>query len=347
MFTKRICIIGLLGSAIWAGAGAAAAQTLTVGGYGGIWGDALEKCVLQPFAKEANVTVVQERGVSSVTLGRLRQQKSAPQMDVAWMDAGVSETANDDGVVESLSTDAIPNMRSLDGKALYKNSSGQVYALSQGFISFGVIYNSEKLKTPPTSWWDLWKPEYAGKLSLPSTAQSAAAMMIVHLNKILGGTVEDVAPALNKLRELKVSSFYAATGAAISSFQTGETDATVLYHTSAWTMQDQGQPAQLASLREGLPAYDWRVHLVKNGKNPELAKKLINYAVSPTAYSCLAEVLFVAPPIAGLKLSDRAAARMPWGKGGSLADLQLLNWNDLNRRRDAILEQYAKTVIAK
>ena len=65
----------------------------------------------EPFTKATGVTVVPEVGTSTTTLAKLQQQKGAPTIDVAWMDGGISELAQQAGVLDALDSGAIPNLK--------------------------------------------------------------------------------------------------------------------------------------------------------------------------------------------------------------------------------------------
>ena len=92
MRTRTTAIAALSSLALIAGIPQArAADGLTVAFYGGSWGEAIQKCMVDPFVKATGIKVTPEPGVSSVTIAKLRQQKGNPSIDVAWMDGGISE----------------------------------------------------------------------------------------------------------------------------------------------------------------------------------------------------------------------------------------------------------------
>jgi len=71
----------------FAAVGAAAAQEkIVASGYTGVWFDAQKACIFEPFnAKNSDIVVTTEPGLSSTTLVKLRQQKDNPEIDVAWI----------------------------------------------------------------------------------------------------------------------------------------------------------------------------------------------------------------------------------------------------------------------
>ena len=92
-------------------AGGAQQQKITVAWYGGNWGDAFRACVAEPYTQATGVQVSPEVGTSTTTLAKLQQQKAAPTIDVAWLDGGISELAEQAGVLDTLDPAAIPNLK--------------------------------------------------------------------------------------------------------------------------------------------------------------------------------------------------------------------------------------------
>src|SRR5699024_4467964 len=119
-----------------------AADRITVAWFGGAWADGFQECIADPFTKETGIEVMPEIGTSTVTLAKLKQQKGAPTIDVAWIDAGISEIANEEGLVDDLSVDSIPNLKNVEESAVY-TKDGKNYAVSTGFFSIGLTNSTD------------------------------------------------------------------------------------------------------------------------------------------------------------------------------------------------------------
>ncbi len=324
-----------------------AQQRLTVATYGGNWGEAQKACILDPFAKASGVQVVQETSVSTITYNKLKQQKGNPSIDIAWIDGGISELAGADGVVSAIDPAKVPNISGLINEAVYKNKDGKIYALSTGFYALGIAYNSKELKEAPQSWWDLWKPEYAGKVTLPSPVNAAGIPFFVHVIGLTGGTLDNSVAAVDKLKAIKVSSYYDASGVAQAALQSGEAIAAAYYNTAAWAIADKGLPIVFVVPKEGAPSADIRVHIADGTKNLDAALQFVNYTVSEEAMNCLAEKLYVGPPTKQYKISEQAKSRMPWGANGSVKNLAIPDWDAINAKRQALTEVWNRQVAGK
>jgi putative spermidine/putrescine transport system substrate-binding protein len=340
----------LLGAALILAAGAApgrAAEGLTVALYGGSWGDTIQKCIIQPFTKETGIAVTPEPGVSSVTIAKLRQQKGNPAIDVAWMDGGISELAAAQGLVAPIDPKKVPNVANMIAAGVYKEDDGAIYALSTGFYALGLVYNTQQVKTKPTSWLDLWKPEYAGAVTVPAPSNAMGIPFIVQINAIEGGTLTNFQPGMKKLKSLKVSSFFDTSGGADNSLQSGEAIIGAHYAQAGWALADKGLPIGYSVPKEGAPAGDIRVHIVNGTKKLAEAEKFVNFAVSKPAATCMSNTIYVGPATKGVTLSSTAKQQMPWGPDGSVSNLALTDWNKINPLREKITEMFDREVVGK
>ena len=58
---------------------------------------------------------------------------------------------------------------------------GNVYTLPYQAGVDAIVYNSDKLKTPPAVWDDLWKPEYAGRMVFLDDSRATIGLTLVTL----------------------------------------------------------------------------------------------------------------------------------------------------------------------
>jgi putative spermidine/putrescine transport system substrate-binding protein len=337
-------LLGVLVGTLMLGGTGWAQETLTVAVYGGEWGDAISKAILKPFEQKTGVRIVTDPGVSTVTLSKLKQQKGNPAIDVAWIDGGVSELALEDGLVQALDPKKMDSIGNMVPEAVYKAKSGEVFALSTGYYALGLVYNRDKVKQPPTSYMDLFKPEFAGKMTLPSPANAMGVPLFIALAEVNGGSITNMNPAVDVLKKAKPATFFDTSGIGTNLFQSGEAIVGAHYASAAWVMADKGLPITYAVPKEGALAGDIRVHVVKGTKHQAAAEKLANYAVSPEAQKALAEVLYVAPTAKGVELSGKARERMPYGPTGSMKDLRIPDWQALNARRAELTELWNKEI---
>ncbi len=316
---------------------------LTVAMYGGNWGDAFRACVAEPYTKETGIAVTSEIGTSNTTLAKLQQQRAAPEIDVAWMDGGISELAFQEGVVDNLSPAAIPNLKNVIGKAVYR-SGNTTYAVGTGYYSLGLTYSTKAVKPAPTSWKDLWKQEYAGAVAVPSPANSSGIPFVLFLARVWGADPANLAPVYARLAALDAAVFFDSSGAATNAFQSGEAVIGAHFNVGAWDLIDKGVPIGFVVPKEGAWATDARLHLVKGSRNKAAAEKFINTALTPAAATCLATKLYLGPAVQGVKLDKEVARKLPWGIDGTVDNLSLFDWSAVNARRAEITDAWNRQV---
>ncbi|BDB27609.1 ABC transporter substrate-binding protein [Cupriavidus sp. P-10] len=319
---------------------------LTVAMYGGNWGDAFRSCVAEPFTKATGIAVTPEIGTSTTTLAKLQQQKAAPTIDVAWMDGGISELALHAGVVDHLDGAAIPNLKNVIGKAVYRQGSTS-YAVGTGYYSLGLTYSTREIKQPPSSWKDLWKKEYAGAVAVPSPANSSGVPFVVFMARVWGTDAANLAPVFQKLAALDTALFFDSSGAATNAFQSGEAVIGAHFNVGAWDLIDKGAPIGFVVPKEGAWATDARLHLVKGARNKAAAEKFINTALTPEAATCLATRLYLGPAVQGVQVPKDVARKLPWGANGSVDSLTLFDWSAINARRTEITDAWNRQVARK
>ncbi|WP_153100053.1 ABC transporter substrate-binding protein [Paraburkholderia hayleyella] len=345
---KRNTITAAIALAGTLAALSAHAQTprLTVAMYGGNWGDAFRSCVAEPFTRATGIAVTPELGTSTTTLAKLQQQKAAPSVDVAWMDGGISELAFQAGVLDHLDATAIPNLKNLIPKALYRSGT-TTYAAGSGYYSLGLTYSTRSVKPAPTSWKDLWNPAYAGAVTLPSPANSAGVPFVVFLAQVWGVNPASLEPVYAKLAALDTALFFDSSGAASNAFQSGEAVIGAHFNVGAWDLIDKGVPLGFVVPKEGAWATDARLHLVKGSRNKAAAEKFINSALTPAAATCLAAKLYLGPAVAGVSVPADVARKLPWGANGSVDSLKLFDWSAINARRAEITSAWNRQVANK
>ena len=153
---KRVgAALGIAALAV-VGTTGASAQELVVGIFGGTFADNTRACAVVPFEKATGAKVKFLLGSSVQNVAKLRATKGSPEIDVAYMDLAIATQGKGEGLLSKLDTSKLTNYAALYDNAKDKDERfvGMMYAGS-------VIAYNPKLVTPaPTSWHDLWKPEF-------------------------------------------------------------------------------------------------------------------------------------------------------------------------------------------
>jgi putative spermidine/putrescine transport system substrate-binding protein len=343
-FTR--CVVIVTTTLVITLASRAMAEQIAVTTYG-VWSKEMNSCWLDPFTKATGITVIADPGASGPNLAKLVEEKDSPAHDAAWIDSGVSEEAYEKGVIDTIDPKMVPNIANLAPSGVDRTKDGKIFALSTGMYVTAIEYSTKTVKTPPTSWWDLWAPEYEHRVEFPSPAMGFFAPLVMYLNKQLGGTSNDFGPIIAKLKALKPYAFYDAGGIMNAALQNDEISLAPFFGSQAWVFHDRGLPVRSVVPKEGTVAGDIRIHLVKGSKHKLAAEKFLNYVISPQALTCITNATYLAPPLKSPHLSEKVQARMPWGANGSVNDLQFPDWNEVNAKILEIVDLWNREVIGR
>ncbi len=305
------------------------------------------KAVIQPFeAAHPNIKVEYDPVVSSAEmLGRLRTQKSNPTIDVVIMDLSVAESANKEGIFTPLDPAAVPNMKDLSEHAKVRDNFGPGVT----FDNLALVYNTEAVTTPPTSWNDLWDPAYKGKISISAPPQLDGIGLTVILSKILGGDyTTSIDPAIERLRKLAPSvQTWNPQPDTYTLVKSGQVNLALAWNARAQLQHDQSNGALDVVLpKEGSIMQVNTINLVKGSKRASDAQTFIDYALSPEAQALFAAEMFYAPTNTLAKVDDEVAQRTVMTPE-KLKTMIAVDWNRLAEQRAQWTEIWRKDVISQ
>jgi len=324
-----------------------AQETLSIGGLsGGIYAETFRAALITPFGQQNKVTMKSEEGISAVVLAKLRQQKGNPQFDVVFMDRGVSDLAIREGLVEPVSASVQASAPDVIPEAFVKNAKGEITAVALTYWGAGLAYNEKTVKTPPTSWLDLKKPEYKGKLAVYSPENSIAIPMLVVLSEIQGGSATNIDPALAMMKALAQEGtvFFAGSPSGANLLANGEAQVATLASSNAWELAGKGLPIKFVVPKEGVIGQDIRMHIVAGTKNKALAEKFITFALTKTAQEDMVKRLLTSPVNTKTELPPDVDAKLPWGPKGSIKNLRLVDGNVILDNREAWIARWNREV---
>jgi putative spermidine/putrescine transport system substrate-binding protein len=134
-----------------------------------------------------------------------------------------------------------------------KDTRGFWYGDYWGAISIG--YNQNLISNPPTSFKDLMKPEYKGKVAVNgSPLSSNSAVSVVFAAALAnGGSLKDVGPGIDYFATLKKSGNYIPVGTTSATVASGQTPISL-----DWDYNN------LAYVKE-FPAARWKVAIPSDG----------------------------------------------------------------------------------
>lgn len=326
------------------GSKAGGQKTLVVAAYGGSFEKGMKETVIPEFEKKYNVKVVYVTGVSTDTLAKLQAQKDKPQIDVAIMDDGPQAQAKALGLLAPLDTGKVTNLGNVYDIARDADQVG----VGIGLIATGLSYNTQVFKEKnwpvPESWNDLAKPEYKGKLVLPSFSNTYGVHMLVMLAKANGGSETNIEPGFAKLKEIaRNATTFDKTADVSNYFMQGETVISAWSSSRTYTLKSKNFPIDLVYPQEGTVGMSAMASVVKNAPNGELANEFINFLLGEEAQKTMAKTVFFGPANKNVKLDGDVASQVVYGED-RIQKLVKLDWKTINEHRADWAERINKEI---
>lgn len=314
--------------ALLAASGAAQAQDktpLNVVGFSGVFAENYEKFIIAPFeAAHPDIDVIYQPSKNSAeTLALLTLQRSDPTVDVALIDVSVAIKANAEGLFAPLDEASVPNL--VDQPDWARIDGDKTIAFSQDNLT--ILYNTETVKEPPTSWADLADPKYKGKIAA-KLGDTRGVILIPILNRMAGADYkETIDPALEAMNQFapNVSTWEPAPDC-YAVVQSGEVDLSICWNGRSQYLHDtQGGIIGVSAPKEGSIGQTNTINLVEGSAHAEAAKAFINYALSAEAQATFAEKSFYGPVNEKVELSPEVATRI-YGTPEAQAAQMTLDW---------------------
>ena len=146
-------------------------------------------------------------------------------------------------------------------------------------ITTGIVYNTDLVKTPPTSWADLKTPEIAGSLIMPSPLYSGAA--VIHV----GTMTQQPAFGWPWYEALAEGGAVAGqgNGTVIEAVARGEKAYGIIIEYMALNAKAKGSPVDFVFPAEGVSVITQPVAILKDSDAVEAAKVFVDWQLSRAA----------------------------------------------------------------
>lgn len=158
------------------------AETLIVSTFGFNL-DIIEQNVTMPFEEAYGVDVIYDTGNNSDRFARLESMGDETEVDVVHFAGAFTFRAKEAGLLAPIDPELLENYDDLYEWAQdpLGDNSGVAYAVN----SFLMVYRSDILETPPTSWADLLSEEAAGFVTIPEMSTTFGPATLIMMDMAL------------------------------------------------------------------------------------------------------------------------------------------------------------------
>jgi len=320
----------------------AQAKRLVFATFTGSWEEA-HRAVLVPAFRKANgnAEITLDPMLSVDQIAKVTAARNNPPIDVMLHDPGPALTAIGQDLVEPFPAaqsqhfkDLLPEAQEVTGPAIF-------------FQVVGLTYNPEKIKTPPTSWRDLWKPEFKGRVGITTLNSTLGTGWLVEVAKMFGGSESNVEPGFKAINDLKPNLAAVASnpGALAALFQQGQIDISPGNFNAIQILKARGVPVEFVSPKEGAIAFKTTIHIVKNTPNKALAAALIEAAMSPEVQTQLMQSPYlIVPTNSKVKMEGEIAKVLAKDQAEMKQRFVFQDWKKINEQRASWIERFNREV---
>jgi putative spermidine/putrescine transport system substrate-binding protein len=262
--------------------------TLYLSHWGFGWDD-IKKIVIEPFEKQYNAKIVLISGTTSERYTKLTA-KAEPIPDVAFFPDYYAYMATEKGLLMKMDLAKIPNYKKLF-KALVDQlpPSLSPYAVPFTIQDLGLAYRTDK-HPKITSWKDMWRDDFKGKILMPTMTATSGPMVLVMTSLTFGGTQTDVEAGFKAIEALKGSivTFYTRSADPQTFMERGEVELAPVLRYNWAPLKKLSKPVEIIYPTEGSVYVLNTISIVQGSKNVELAYKLIDFWLSTSIQKELA-----------------------------------------------------------
>lgn len=183
-----------------------------------------------------------------------------------------------EGLLQELDMTRLPNEVNLDSKltAAYGDTTNYIVPYQMG--TQAIIYNTETVTTPPTSWADLWSPEYEGRI----VAVDDSRVVIGATLLTLGYDVNDTDPAhlaeaKEKLLELMPNIRVFDSDSPKTPLVAGDVDLGIVWNGEAFLTQTEDPRFEYVFPEEGSIIFYDGMGISPNAAHSDAAYAWFNY----------------------------------------------------------------------
>jgi len=344
MHISRRTALCLSGAALAAGLPgfASAAESVVATTYPGSFDEAFKAVVGPAFAKASGSSVNFTPLLAVDQIGKIQASRANPPFDVVLFDEGPLINAKKADVLDKFPADKSKTFA--DIPEAFRDPDGYAPVVTCQVI--GLAYNPKKIKTPPTSWDDLWRPEYKGRVGLTALNSSLGMAFMVELARLKGGSETNLEPAFKALKTLlpNVGAISANLGAHAALIQQEQVDIAVHNFNFIQTLKGKGVEVDWVKPSTGAPAWRTSMHLVKGAQRPDLAFEYIEGHITPEVQTAMEKAPhFVIPTNQKVALSGAIVEKVARTQE-ELGRLVFHDWAKINEGRSAAMERFNREI---
>lgn len=272
------------------------------------WTEYLPESVLEQFTQKTGIEVIYTTYDSNETMYAKLKLIKKDGYDVAVPSTYFVSKMGREGMLMKLDHTLLPNIKNLDPELLNKPyDPNNNYSIPYMWGSTGIAVNTDEIpKEQITSWKDLWKPEFKGKLLLQDDLREVFHMAL-RIKGFSGNTMEpkEIEQAYLLLKDLMPNVLLFNSDSPKLPFLAGEVSIGMIWNGEAWMAREENPAIQYVYPKEGASFWVDSFVIPQGARNPKGAHAFINFMMnSEVAKTCVEEYGYPTPVKPAIALLD-------------------------------------------
>lgn len=301
---KKVALAAMLAAAM-AGCSKQEEQVLNL--YN--WSEYMPQEVLEQFTQETGIKVVYTTYDSNEAMyARLKLLDESSQYDLAVPSTYYVNKMRNEGLLAPIDHSKLAGFDNIDPTLVNLDiDPGNQYSVPYLWGTTGMAVNADAIDPAQvTSWADLWKPEFQGRIMMMNDVRE-----VFHVGlRVLGYSAntknpEEIEAAYNKLAELMPGVRTFNSDAPRMPYLEGETDIGMIWNGEAVMALEDMPSLTYVYPREGAVVWFDSFVIPKNAKNVEAAHKFIDFMLRPQVAALIStEIGYATPNLPARELLD-------------------------------------------
>jgi len=208
-----------------------------------------------------------------------------------------------EGLLQELDAGKLPNNKNLDAGLIQAYGDSVNYVVPYQMGTQAIVYNSETVKTPPTSWADLWSSEYEGRIVSVDDNRVVIGAALLTLGYDVNTTDEaQLEEAKQKLLELMPNIRVFDSDSPKTPLLAGDVDLGIVWNGEAFLAQQENPAFKYVFPSEGSIIFYDGMGIPNNAPHPDASYAWFNYMLQgDLSWLTLVDYPYTSPNAAALE----------------------------------------------
>jgi spermidine/putrescine transport system substrate-binding protein len=263
------------------------------------WSEYLPESLIQEFTKETGIKVVYTTYDSNEALYAKIKLLAGEGYDLVVPSSYYVHKMSKEGLLLKLDLAKLSNFKNLNPRHLNKPfDPNNQFSIPYLWGSTGIVVNSEEIDPGKiTSWADLWKPEFKGKVLLLNDVRDVFYMSLRVLGYSGNSTnPEEIKKAYEKLDLLMPNVRLFNSDTPRIPYISGEVQLGMIWNGEAYMAQEESNKFKYIYPKEGAILWMDNLSIPKKAKNIDNAYKLMDFLLRPEIAKAISEEIGYASP---------------------------------------------------